>query len=239
MLEKKEKLYEGKSKILYRTDDPRYLIQYFKDDATAFNNKKKGTIRDKGIFNNAISTVIFKYLEKNGIRTHYREKLNDREMAVRALTIFPVEVIVRNRAAGSLAKRLGVEEGTTLKWPIMEFCYKSDALDDPLISPTVPLAFGWMTQREVDNVTSQTWKINTLMIRFFDEKGIELIDYKLEYGKDREDQIFLADEISPDSCRLWEKGTGKKLDKDRFRRDLGDIEAAYRQIQTLVEGHTS
>ena len=234
MLTKKEKIYEGKAKILYKTNDPLYLIQYFKDDATAFNAKKKGTIVNKGILNNQMSSFIFQFLEKNGVKTHFKEKLSDREMAVRALKIFPVEVVVRNRVAGSLAKRLGLEEGMVLQQPILEFFYKSDPLDDPMISETAPVALGWMTQKEVEHVKQETWKVNKLMTQFFDERGIDLIDYKLEFGKDAQSNIFLADEISPDGCRLWEKGTGEKLDKDRFRRDLGKIEEAYEKVCKLI-----
>ena len=234
MLTKKEKIYEGKAKLLYKTNDSTYLIQYFKDDATAFNAKKKGTIVNKGILNNQMSSFIFQFLEKNGVKTHFKEKLNDREMAVRALKIFPVEVVVRNRVAGSLAKRLGLEEGTELGQPILEFFYKSDPLDDPMISETAPVALGWMTQKEVDHVKEQVWKVNKLMTQFFDERGIDLIDYKLEFGKDIQGDIFLADEISPDGCRLWEKGTGEKLDKDRFRRDLGKVEESYEKVCKLI-----
>ena len=234
MLTKKEKIYEGKAKILYTTNDPATLIQYFKDDATAFNAKKKGTITNKGILNNKMSSFIFQFLEKNGIKTHFKERVSDREMAIRALKIFPVEVVVRNRVAGSLAKRLGLEEGTNLQHPILEFFYKSDPLDDPMISETAPVALGWMTQKEVEHVKQEVWKINKLMTQFFDDRGIDLIDYKLEFGKDTQGNIFLADEISPDGCRLWEKGTGEKLDKDRFRRDLGKIEEAYEKVCKLI-----
>lgn len=238
MLTKKEKIYEGKAKILYRTEDPSYLIQYFKDDATAFNAKKKGTILNKGILNNHISARVFEYLEKNGVRTHYKERLNDREMAVRSVNIIPVEVVIRNRVAGSLAKRLGMAEGKSLQKPILEFFYKSDELDDPMISESCPVAFGWITEKELEFLKALAWKINDHMIRFFDEKGIELVDYKLEFGKTAEGEILLADEISPDSCRLWEKGTGEKLDKDRFRRDLGGVEEAYQKVyQAVCQGH--
>lgn len=234
MLTKKEKIYEGKAKILYRTEDPNVLIQYFKDDATAFNAKKKGIIVNKGVLNNHISSRIFEYLEVNGIRTHYLERLNDREMAVRSVKIIPIEVVIRNRVAGSLAKRLGLPEGTSLQKPILEFFYKSDELDDPMISESCPVAFGWMTEEELKFLKAEVFKINDRMIRFFDEKGIELVDYKLEFGKTAAGDLLLADEISPDSCRLWEKGTGEKLDKDRFRRDLGKIEEAYQKVYEAV-----
>jgi phosphoribosylaminoimidazole-succinocarboxamide synthase len=239
MLEKKDKVYEGKAKILYSTADTNYLIQYFKDDATAFNAKKKGTIVNKGILNNHISSRIFEYLEKNGIRTHYKERLNDREMAVRSVKIIPIEVVIRNRVAGSLAKRLGMAEGTALQKPILEFFYKSDELDDPMISENCAVAFGWLTERELSFLKTQAWKINDCMRRFFDERGIELVDYKLEFGKDADGEILLADEISPDSCRLWEKETGEKLDKDRFRRDLGGVEEAYQKVYQAVCGDSS
>ena len=236
MMEKKEKIYEGKAKILFKTSDPQYLIQHFKDDATAFNAKKKGTIVNKGVLNNKMSSFIFTFLEKNGVHTHFKELLNDREMVVKALKIFPVEVVVRNRVAGSLAKRLGIEEGMVLKQPILEFFYKSDPLDDPMISETCIFAFGWMSQSELDHVKDQVWKINGLMTTFFSDRGIDLVDYKLEFGKDASANIFLADEISPDGCRLWEKGTGEKLDKDRFRRDLGKIEESYEKVCRLICG---
>src|SRR3990167_8150967 len=183
MLTKKEKIYEGKAKTLYTTNDPATLIQYFKDDATAFNAKKKGTIVNKGVLNNQMSSFIFQFLEKNGVKTHFKEKLSDREMAVRALKIFPVEVVVRNRVAGSLAKRLGLEEGMKLQKPILEFFYKSDPLDDPMISETAPIAFGWMTDSEMETLKKLTWKINDLLVTFFHQRGIQLVDYKLEYGK--------------------------------------------------------
>lgn len=234
MLTKKEKIYEGKAKILYRTEDPNALIQYFKDDATAFNAKKKGSIVNKGVLNNHISSRIFEYLEANGVQTHYLERLNDREMAVRSVKIIPIEVVIRNRVAGSLAKRLGLQEGMELQKPILEFFYKSDELDDPMISESCPVAFGWITGTELEFLKAEAFKINDFMIRFFDEKGIELIDYKLEFGKSASGEILLADEISPDSCRLWEKGTGEKLDKDRFRRDLGGVEEAYQKVYEAV-----
>lgn len=239
VLNKKEKLYEGKAKILYETNDPTILIQYFKDDATAFNALKKGTIINKGILNNKMSSTIFQYLEKKGIPTHFKEKLNDREMTVLALKIFPVEVVVRNIVAGSLAKRLGMEEGRVLSSPILEFFYKDDALGDPMISETAPLAFGWMTKDEVEWVKETTWKINDLMKQFFSERGIDLVDYKLEFGKNTQGKIFLADEISPDGCRLWEKETKEKLDKDRFRRDLGKVEESYEKVCRLICGDAS
>ncbi len=234
MFTKKDKIYEGKAKILYSTSDPKILIQFFKDDATAFNAKKKGIIVNKGILNNKMSSHIFEFLEKNGIKTHFVEKISDREMAVRALKIIPIEVVVRNIVAGSLAKRLGLPEGTKIKQPILEFFYKSDPLDDPMISESCALAFGWVNEKELVHLKEQVWAINKLMTKFFDDRGIDLVDYKLEFGKDSEGKMVLADEISPDGCRLWEKGTGEKLDKDRFRRDLGKIEESYEKVCRLV-----
>ncbi|MEK7790334.1 MAG: phosphoribosylformylglycinamidine synthase subunit PurS, partial [Deltaproteobacteria bacterium] len=186
-----------------------------------------------------ISSRIFEYLEKNGIRTHYKERLNDREMAVLSVKIIPVEVVIRNRVAGSLAKRLQMTEGTALQKPILEFFYKSDELDDPMISESCPVAFGWVTEQELEYLKSQAFKINDCLRRFFEERGIELVDYKLEFGKTDKGEILLADEISPDSCRLWEKETGEKLDKDRFRRDLGGVEEAYQKVYRAVCGDSS
>lgn len=235
MLEKKQKLYEGKAKILYKTQDPEVYIQYFKDDATAFNGQKKASLQSKGILNNQISSTIFKYLKKKGIKSHYVQKLNDREMAIRALKIFPIEVVLRNRIAGSLAKKLGIAEGTRLeKPPVLEFFYKDDALGDPMVSESCTVAMGWMSQSELKKIITLALKIHTHLSTFFDEKGIELIDYKLEFGKDSNGNILLADEISPDSCRLWEKGTEKKLDKDRFRRDLGNVVEAYQTVAKMI-----
>jgi len=233
-MNKGKKIYEGKAKILYETQDPNVLIQYFKDDATAFNAKKKGTIQNKGILNNKMSEVLFGYLEKNGVPTHFKERISEREMVVRKLKIFPVEVVIRNVVAGSLAKRLGLEEGMKLQKPILEFFYKSDPLDDPMISETAPIAFGWMTDSEMETLKKLTWKINDLLVTFFHQRGIQLVDYKLEYGKDASGNMYLADEISPDGCRLWEIATGEKLDKDRFRRDLGKIEESYQKVCDLI-----
>ncbi len=232
-LERLEQLYEGKAKILYKTNDPDLLIQYFKDDATAFNAGKKGTIVDKGIMNNAISSKIFEYLEENGIKTHYVEKLSDREMVVKNLDIIMVEAIIRNVVAGSMAKRMGVEEGTELKETILEFCYKDDELGDPFINDYVIRAFGLGTQAEIDVITDQTLKVNQLLIKFFGERDIKLVDFKLEFGRHK-GEVLLGDEITPDGCRLWDAKTGKKLDKDRFRQDLGDIEEAYAEVLDKV-----
>ncbi len=229
MVEKKDKIYEGKAKILYETDSPDQLIQYFKDDATAFNAQKKGTIHDKGIVNNKISTKIFGYLEANGIPTHFEEFLNDREMLVKRVKIVPIEVIIRNVAAGSLSRLLKIEEGTKLLCPILEFCYKEDSLGDPLINEYHALALGYATADEIKAIKELAFKINDLMKKFFAAIKVDLIDFKLEFGR-YNGKIILADEISPDTCRLWEQGTGRKLDKDRFRRDMGGIEEAYQEI---------
>ncbi len=232
-LKKLEKLYEGKAKILYETDDPDLLVQYFKDEATAFNAKKKGIIRKKGEINNAVSSRIFKYLEENGIRTHFVEQLNEREMLVKRLDIIPVEVIVRNIAAGSLAKRLGVEEGTELRETVLEFCYKSDELGDPFINEYIIRAFGFATGDEITEMSEAALRINGLLTRFFDERGIILVDYKLEFGRHK-GEVLLGDEITPDGCRLWDKETHERLDKDRFRRDLGKVEEAYEEVLRKV-----
>ncbi len=228
-MEKKNKLYEGKAKILYDTDSPDYLIQYFKDDATAFNAAKKGTIKEKGVMNNGISTRMFEFLEAEGIPTHFVKKLNDREMAVKKVDIVPVEVVMRNIAAGSLCRNLGVEEGMKLPCPVLEFCYKRDDLNDPLINASHIRALNLATQDEIDEITKYALQINELMKQFFLNLKLELVDFKLEFGRCN-GSIILADEISPDTCRLWEVGTGNKLDKDRFRHDLGNIEEAYQEV---------
>ena len=232
-MEKKKKIYEGKAKILYETDKPDLLIQYFKDDATAFNAAKKGTVHDKGIMNNKISAKIFEFLSAEGIPTHFEKFLNEREMLVKRVQIVPVEVIIRNRAAGSLCRMLGLQEGLQLKSPVFEFCYKRDDLNDPLINEYHILALDLATKEEMDAIKKYTFQINDLMKRFFDNLGLELIDFKLEFGR-YQGKIILADEISPDTCRIWEKGTGRKLDKDRFRHDLGNIEEAYQEVLARV-----
>ena len=232
-MEKTKKIYEGKAKILYETDSSDYLIQYFKDDATAFNALKKGTIHDKGIVNNKISAKIFEYLQSEGIPTHFEKVLNDREMLIKRVTIVPLEVIIRNVAAGSLSKRLNVPEGKVLACPVLEFSYKDDALGDPLINEYHALALGYATKDEIETIKNYAFKINELMKKFFGAINLDLIDFKLEFGKFK-GKIILADEISPDTCRLWEKGTGKKMDKDRFRRDMGGIEEAYQEVLSRV-----
>lgn len=232
-MQKGKQIYEGKAKILYETDSPDYLIQYFKDDATAFNAQKRGTIQNKGIVNNKVSTKIFEYLEAHGIPTHFVKLLNEREMFVKRVEIVPLEVIIRNVAAGSLSKLLNIPEGTSLACPILEFCYKNDALNDPMITEYHIRALGYATQEEVETIRGYAFQINDLMRDFFAAVNVDLIDFKLEFGKHK-GNIILADEISPDTCRLWEKGTGRKLDKDRFRRDLGEIEEAYQDVLNRV-----
>ena len=232
-MEKREKLYEGKAKIVYATDDPGLVIQYFKDDATAFNAKKKGTINKKGIVNNKIASTLFQYLESKGIPTHFVKMLSEREMLVKKVKIVPLEVIVRNMAAGSLCRILGLEEGRKLACPTFEFCYKADALNDPLINESHALALELATQKEIDRIKELTLKVNELLKAFFFKLDVNLIDFKLEFGR-YNGKIILADEISPDTCRLWEVGTNRKLDKDRFRQDLGGIEEAYQEILAKV-----
>ena len=233
-MEKLEKLYEGKAKILYKTSDPDLLIQYFKDDASAFDGKKKGTIVDKGVMNNHMSSRIFEYLEENGVKTHFVETLNDREMLVKNLDIIPVEVVLRNVAAGSLCKRLGIEEGRVFEeQPILEFFYKSDPLGDPMINECHVDIFGWATKEEVEILKSEGLKINKLMVEFFKERKIRLVDFKLEFGRHK-GEVFLGDEISQDGCRLWDWETNEKMDKDRFRFNLGSVEEKYQKVYDLI-----
>jgi len=229
-MEKGKQIYEGKAKIIYGTSDSALVIQYFKDDATAFDAQKRGTIVDKGIYNNKISTAIFKLLEKEGIATHFVRQISDREMLVRKVKIFPLEVVVRNRIAGSLAKRFGMEEGGELPMPILEFFYKNDELHDPMINEDHIRAFGFATDDDLAYIKDIGLKVNGILKRFFDKLGIILVDYKLEFGRAPFGPIYLADEITPDGCRLWDKETLKKLDKDRFRRDLGEVEDAYQEV---------
>ncbi len=234
-MERGELLYEGKAKKVYKTDSPDYYWTEFKDDATAFNGKKKGTIRDKGFYNNQISAILFQWLQESGIDTHFVELLGDREMLVKALNIIPVEVIARNIAAGSLAKRLGLEEGTELKRPVLEFCYKSDELNDPMINEYHIAALELATEEQMREIKKQAWAINKLLTRRFQEIGILLVDFKLEFGIHK-GEILLGDEISPDTCRFWDAETKEKLDKDRFRRDMGRVEDAYREIYRRLKG---
>ncbi|HOY10432.1 MAG TPA: phosphoribosylaminoimidazolesuccinocarboxamide synthase [Candidatus Omnitrophota bacterium] len=232
-MEKLKKIYEGKAKILYETDSPDYIIQYFKDDATAFNAAKKGTIRDKGVVNNKISSKVFELLESEGIPTHFEKMLSDREMLVKRVEIVPLEVIVRNVAAGSLCRLLGLEEGTALRCPTLEFSYKEDRLNDPMINEYHIRALGLSSDAEMEAIKGLTFRINDIMTRFFKSLNIILVDFKLEFGRYK-GQILLADEISPDTCRLWEMGSGRRLDKDRFRKDLGEIEEAYQEVLCRV-----
>ena len=234
-MEIKEQLYEGKAKKVFATDDPDLCVVSYKDDATAFNGKKKGTIVGKGVVNNRMSNFMFKMLEENGIHTHYVEELNDRDTVVKKVEIVPLEVIVRNRAAGSFSKKYGVPEGSDLASPILEFDYKSDPLDDPLVNNYHILALGLATQEEIDTIASMALKIDQLMIDFFKKCNVELVDFKLEFGRFH-GEIVLADEISPDTCRFWDATTGEKLDKDRFRRDLGNIEEAYKEMLFRLTG---
>ncbi len=228
-MEKREMLYEGKAKRVFKTDNEKEYIVSYKDDATAFNGVKKGTIADKGVVNNTMSAIIFKMLEEKGIPTHLIELLNDRETLVKAVEILPLEVIPRNIAAGSLAKRLGLEEGTVLKQPVLELSYKNDDLGDPMINDSHVFAIGLATEEQLAKVKDYAMQINTILIAYFAERNMKLVDFKIEFGL-YEGQVILADEISPDTCRLWDSETNKKLDKDRFRRDLGDVEAAYQEV---------
>ena len=228
--EKKEMIYEGKAKKVYATDDPDKIIVYYKDDATAFNGEKKGSIKDKGVMNNEITSLLFKMLEKNGIKTHFIEKLNDREQLCQKVKIFPLEVIVRNLIAGSMAKRLGIEEGTVPPNTIFEICYKNDEYGDPLINDHHAVALKLATYDELKYIYEVTSKVNNLLKDALDKIGITLVDFKVEFGKNSKGEILLADEITPDTCSFWDNETGKQLDKDRLRRDLGSIEEAYIEV---------
>lgn len=229
-MEKREQLYEGKAKKVFATDDPELYIVDYKDDATAFNGEKKGTILGKGEINNRVTNHLMGMLEKNGIPTHFVKELSPRETLVKKVTIVPLEVIVRNIAAGSLAKRLGLEEGVKMNRTVLEYCYKDDALGDPMVNEYHILAMGWATEEELDKIASYSLRINELLSDYLKDAGIELIDFKLEFGKTSDGTVVLADEISPDTCRFWDIKTHEKLDKDRFRRDLGGVEDAYREI---------
>lgn len=232
-MQKTELMYEGKAKKVYATDDPKFCIVSYKDDATAFNGLKKGTIVGKGVVNNRMSNFLFQMLEKNGIKTHFEKELNDRDTLVRRVEIVPLEVIVRNKAAGSLAKRLGLPEGTQMKTPVLEFCYKNDELGDPMVNESHILAAEFATKEEVDTITQMSLQINELLKKFFLSVNIDLIDFKLEFGR-CDGTIILADEISPDTCRFWDVHTQEKLDKDRFRRDLGGVEEAYAEVMKRI-----
>lgn len=236
-MQKLELLYEGKAKKVYRTEcADTYLVEY-KDDATAFNAQKRGTIVNKGIVNNRVSAYFFKLLEQHGIPTHFVKLISDREMLVKALEIVPVEVVVRNIAAGSLARRLGLEEGTRLPFPVLEHYYKSDELGDPLINTYHIQVLGLASKEEMTRIDEIALRVNDILRQHLAERDIELVDYKLEFGR-HNGQIILGDEISPDTCRFWDKNTGEKLDKDRFRRDLGGVEEAYQEVLRRLTGGT-
>ncbi len=223
-------LYEGKAKQVYSTENENEFIVYFKDDATAFNGEKKATISSKGILNNKISTIMFEMLHDNQINTHFVKSLSDREMLVKKVEILPLEVIVRNITAGSFCKRYGIEEGLVLDEPIFELSYKNDEYGDPMLNEDHAVAMKLATREEIAFLKAQTLKINELMKDFFLKMNLKLVDFKLEFGKDVEGNIILADEISPDTCRLWDVNTNEKLDKDRFRRDLGDLVQGYEEV---------
>lgn len=231
-----EMLYEGKAKKVFATENPNEVVIYYKDDATAFNGLKKGTIMDKGIMNNTITTFFFDLLGKNGIPHHQIKKLSDRESLCKKVHIIPLEVVTRNIAAGSLAKKMGVEEGYVLKKPIIEFCYKNDDLGDPMINDDYAEAFGIATYAQVQEIKALTLKINDILKQFLAERKIRLVDFKMEFGTDADGKVILADEITPDTARLWDWDTNEKLDKDRFRRDLGNVEEAYHEVIRRLTG---
>ncbi len=233
-MQKLKQIYEGKAKKLYETGDPNLLIQEFKDDATAFDATKRGTIVNKGIINNKLSERLFGLLSKKGVPTHFVKRLNDREMLVKRVEIVPVEVTIRNIVAGGMAKLLGLEEGIVLKEPVLEYHYKEDKLHDPLINDYHIKALGIATEKELETIRKYSFMVNEALKAFFDSKGLILVDFKLEFGRYKKRTIILADEISPDTCRLWDKRTKEKLDKDRFRRDLGNVEEAYQEVLRRV-----
>ena len=228
-MKKVELLYEGKAKKVYTTEDPDVLIVDYKDDATAFDGQKKGTIVGKGAINNRMTNHIFKLFEKDGIPTHYIEELSDRETAVKKVEIIPLEVIIRNITAGSFAKKMGMEEGIVLKRPTLEFSYKNDDLHDPFINRYYALALDLATEEEINTIEKYAFQVNEIMKQYFGSLGIDLVDFKIEFGRYK-GQVILADEVSPDTCRLWDKETHEKLDKDRFRRDMGNVEDAYKEV---------
>ncbi|MFP4534550.1 MAG: phosphoribosylaminoimidazolesuccinocarboxamide synthase [Spirochaetaceae bacterium] len=232
-------LYEGKAKQIYSTEDPEVLRVYFKDDATAFNGKKFDRIEQKGRVNNSVTAKLFTFLEERGVENHFLKRLSDREQLVRRLSIIPLEVIVRNRAAGSMAKRLGLSEGSRLRTTVFELSYKNDELGDPLINDTHAVAIGVITFSRLEAIYREAAKVNTLLSELFLTIGIELVDFKLEFGIDAGGKLFLADEISPDTCRFWDTETGKRLDKDRFRRDLGEVTEGYEEVLRRLEGALS
>ena len=235
-MEKKEQLYEGKAKKVFATDDANLVIVDYKDDATAFNGEKKGTITGKGVINNVMSNHMFQLLEQQGVPTHFVEQLSERETLVKKVSIVPPEVIIRNISAGSFAKRFGVEEGIVFDEPTIEFSYKNDELGDPLMNAYHAIALKAATREEIETIKAMAFKVNEVMKQYFDTLNVILVDFKLEFGKTADGKIVLADEISPDTCRLWDKTTKEKLDKDRFRRDMGGVEEAYQEIMKRVMG---
>ncbi len=234
---KKEQLYEGKAKKVYATDDAELLIVSYKDDATAFNGLKKGTIRGKGVINNKMSNLLMQYLEKGGVPTHFVKELDERETLVKKVSIVPLEVIIRNIAAGSFSKRYGVDEGVVFDTPTIEFSYKNDALGDPLLNAYHARALGLATDAEIETIKKYAFAVNDMLKKFWASCGVTLVDFKLEFGRLSDGTIVLADEISPDTCRLWDSATGEKLDKDRFRRDMGGVEEAYAEIMKRLTEH--
>ena len=236
-MQKLEQIYEGKAKKVYKTDDPELYIVDYKDEATAFNGLKKGTIAGKGIINNQMSNRLMQMIEQKGVPTHFVRELSERETLVKKVSIVPLEVIVRNIAAGSFSKRYGVDEGMVFEEPVIEFSYKNDALGDPLLNTDHALALKVATRAEIDTIKSYALKVNSILKAFWAECGVTLVDFKLEFGKTADGSVILADEISPDTCRLWDSATGEKLDKDRFRRDLGGVEEAYAEIMKRLVDH--
>jgi len=234
MAEKLEMLYEGKAKQVFKTADENQVMIYYKDDATAFNGVKKSSIENKGVLNNAITAKVFEMLEENGIPTHFVKKVSEREQLCKKVEIIPLEVIMRNTIAGSMTKRLGIEEGTTPQTPIYELCYKNDTYGDPLINDDHAVVLGLATFEELAEIKALTTKINEILTPFFAKCNIRLVDFKIEFGRDFQGNIVLADEISPDTCRFWDLETGEKMDKDRFRRDLGKVEEAYKEIMKRI-----
>ena len=233
-IKKLNQIYEGKAKKVFATSSPDYFIVEYKDDATAFNGLKKGTITGKGIINNKMSNMMFRLLEKHGVKTHFVEQLSDRETLVKAVKIVPLEIIIRNVAAGSFSKRYGVEEGRELKCPTLEFSLKDDALNDPLINDSHIIALGVATESELEQISTMAYQVNDVMKEFFAGIGVKLIDFKIEAGRLADGSIILADEIPPDTCRFWDAKTNEKLDKDRFRRDMGGVEQAYQEIFSRI-----
>jgi phosphoribosylaminoimidazole-succinocarboxamide synthase len=235
-MEKRAQMYEGKAKRVYATDDATMVIVSYKDDATAFNGLKKGTIEGKGVINNKMSNFLMQILEKEGVKTHFVEELSERETLVKKVSIVPLEVIIRNISAGSFAKRYGVEEGIAFEEPTIEFSYKNDDLGDPLLNEYHALALKLATKAEIEQIKSMAFKVNATLKEYFKKLNVTLVDFKLEFGKTVDGEIVLADEISPDTCRFWDSTTGEKLDKDRFRRDLGGVEGAYQEMMRRLMG---